>query len=287
MEQRSAEWFAARVGRVTGSAVGAILGLSPYMSADDVLRRMVREFHGAPSEFEGNVATEYGQFHEAGAAFEYSLETGQAVEECGFFTYQDWLGASPDGLVGVFGLIEIKCPYGQRDKVPPEFKSAEDQPHYYAQMQIEMFCADREWCDFYQWAPNGTRLETVLRNQSWLDENLPKLAEFHDLFMEAIEYPDAHLEPRRKELYGPKATALLEQYDDLTDAIERATERRKEVLAELVKAAGERNASINGRNLTLVEREGSVSYARVVKEHCKGVDLERYRGNPTQYWMLK
>ena len=73
----------------------------------------------------------------------------------------------------------------------------------------------------------------------------------------------------------------------MTDAIERATERRKEVLAELVKAAGERNASINGRNLTLVEREGAVSYARVVKEHCKGVDLERYRGKPTQYWMLK
>lgn len=286
MEQRSAEWFAARVGRVTGSAVGAILGLSPYMSADDVLRRMVREFHGAPSEFEGNVATEYGQFHEAGAAFEYSLETGQAVEECGFFTYQDWLGASPDGLVGVFGLIEIKCPYGQRDKVPPEFKSAEDQQHYYAQMQIEMLCADREWCDFYQWSTGGTRLETVNRSDNWINEHLPMLKAFHERYLGELDNKD-HLEPRRKELYGPKAAALLEQYDDLTDAIERATERRKEVLAELVKAAGERNASINGRNLTLVEREGAVSYARVVKEHCKGVDLERYRGKPTQYWMLK
>lgn len=286
MEQRSKEWFAARVGRVTGSAVGAILGMSPYMSADDVLRRMVREYHKAPSEFEGNVATKYGQFHESGAAFEYTLETGQAVEECGFFTHEDWLGASPDGLVGVMGLIEIKCPYGQRDKVPPEFKTAEEQPHYYAQMQIEMLCADREWCDFWQWSPNGTRLETVNRDNAWIAHNVPMLREFHARYLSELDNP-AHIEPRRKELYGPKAAALIEQYDDLTDAIERATERRKEVLADLVKAAGERNAIINGRNLTLVERAGSVAYAKVVKEHCKGVDLEQYRGAPSSYWMLK
>lgn len=286
MEQRSKEWFSARVGRVTGSAVGAILGLSPFMTPDDVLRRMVREFHGAPSEFEGNAATEYGQFHEAGAVFEYTMETGNAVEECGFFKHEEWLGASPDGLVGLMGLIEIKCPYSQCAATPPQFKSAGQQMHYYAQMQIEMFCADKEWCDFYQWSPSGTQLETVCRDDAWLALAIPELKAFHERYLSELNNKE-HLEPRRKELYGPKAAALLEQYDDLTDAIERATERRKEVLAELVKAAGERNAVINGRNLTLVEREGSVSYAKVVKEHCKGVDLEPYRGKPTQYWMLK
>lgn len=286
MEQRSAEWFSARVERVTGSAVGAILGLSPYTSADDVLRRMVRDYHKAPSEFEGNVATEYGQFHEAGAAFEYTLETGNSVQECGFFRYEDWLGASPDGLIGGAGLIEIKCPYSQRDKKPPEFKSAGQQMHYYAQMQIEMLCAGKEWCDFYQWSPSGTQLETVCRDEDWLELAIPELKAFHERYLSEIGNKD-HLEPRRRELYGPKAAALLEQYDDLTDAIERATERRKEVLAELIKAAGERNASINGRNLTKVEREGSVSYAKAIKELCPGADLEKYRGKPTEYWVLK
>ena len=252
--QRSPEWFAARIGRVTGSAVGAILGLNPYTSADDVLRRMVRDYHKAPSEFGGNVATEYGQFHEAGAAFEYT--------------------------------IEIKCPYGKRDENPPIFKSIDEQPHYYAQIQIEMHCAGRWWCDFYQWSTHGTRRETVYHNFEWLKEHLPLLKAFHERYLSELDNKD-HLEPRRKELYGPKAAALLEQYDDLTDAIERATERRKEVLAELIKAAGERNACINGRNLTLVERVGAVSYANVVKEHCKGVDLEPYRGKSSTYWMLK
>lgn len=286
MEQRSAEWFAARVGRVTGSAVGAILGLSPYTSADDVLRRMVREYHKAPSEFEGNVATEYGQFHEAGAAFEYTLETGIPVEECGFFKFEDWLGASPDGLLGEDGLIEIKCPYGKRSDNPPEFKSAEEQPHYYAQMQIEMYCAMRAYCHFYQWAQHGTRLEVVELNTAWLAERLPLLKAFHERYVSELDNKD-HLEPRRRELYGPKAAALLDQYDDLTDAIERATERRKEVLLELVAAAGERNASINGRNLTKIEKKGAVAYAKVVAAHCKDVDLEQYRGKSTSYWMLK
>jgi putative phage-type endonuclease len=286
MEQRSAEWFSARKGRVTGSAVGAILGLNPYMTADDVLRRMVREYHGAESEFTGNAATEYGTFHEAGAVFEYQLETGQSVTECGFFADEDWLGASPDGLVGVMGLIEIKCPFSQRDKVPPELKTAAEQPHYYAQMQIEMLCADREWCDFFQWSPNGTKLETVTRDESWIATHLPELKAFHARYLSELGNK-AHLEPRRRELYGPKASALLEQYDDLTDAIESATERRKEVLAELVKLAGEQNATINGRNLTMVEREGSVSYAKAIKELCPGADLEPYRGKPTSYWMLR
>ena len=64
-EQRSPAWFEKRKGRVTGSIVGAILGLSPYMTRADAMRSMVRAAIGAPSEFTGNVATEYGTMHES------------------------------------------------------------------------------------------------------------------------------------------------------------------------------------------------------------------------------
>lgn len=286
MEQRSPEWFEARKGRVTGSAVGAILGMSPFVSADDVLRRMVREYHGAESEFTGNVATEYGTFHEDGAQFEYELETGSKVVACGFFGFEDWLGASPDGLVGDDGLIEIKCPFSQRESNPPQFKVALDQPHYHAQMQIEMLCAERKWCDFWQWSQHGTKLERVYRDDDWLREHLPYLKEFHALYLGELNNR-AHLEPLRKELAGPHYSQMLEEYDDLTDAIERATERKKELLGEIVQACGERNAIINGRNLTLVQKEGAVSYAKAIKELCPGADLEPYRGKPSSYWVLK
>ena len=80
MEQRSEKWFSVRKGRVTGSSVGAILGHSPWASPDDVMRRMVREWHGAPSEFEGNIATQWGSSNENGAVQEYAMETNNTVE---------------------------------------------------------------------------------------------------------------------------------------------------------------------------------------------------------------
>lgn len=283
MEQRSEEWFNARKGRVTGSVSGAILGLAPYMTRNDVMRAMVRSYHGSESEFTGNIATEYGQRNELTAIQELSMYYDIAVEECGFFPKDEWLGASPDGLVGEDAIIEVKCPYGKRDS--KDFKPLSEQPHYYAQIQIELLCTGRSLCYFFQWSPVGQSLEEVRTDKAWLDENLPLLRSFYDEYILEINNPD-HLAPLRKELYGPKASALLEEYDDLTDAIERATERRKEVLAELVKAAKERDAIINGRKLTLVKKEGAISYAKAIKELAPDADLEKWRGKASEFWRL-
>ena len=64
MEQRSEKWFAARKGRVTGSMVGAVLGLDPNCTRAEAMRRMVRSWQGLPSEFQGNIATQWGINHE-------------------------------------------------------------------------------------------------------------------------------------------------------------------------------------------------------------------------------
>ena len=87
MEQRSEEWFNIRKGRVTGSAVGAILGIAPFAKQADILRRMVRDWHKQPSEFIGNIATEWGTVNEAGALIEYEMVTGNKVEACAFYQY--------------------------------------------------------------------------------------------------------------------------------------------------------------------------------------------------------
>ena len=60
IEQRTPEWFKQRKGKITGSVAGAALGLNPYMTPMQLIRRMVREYHGLESEFTGNIATEYG-----------------------------------------------------------------------------------------------------------------------------------------------------------------------------------------------------------------------------------
>ena len=191
MEQRSEEWFNIRKGRVTGSAVGAILGIAPFAKQADILRRMVRDWHQAPSEFVGNIATEWGVRNEAGALTEYEMVSGNKVEACAFYQYEHWLGASPDGLVGDRGLVEIKCPFGIRYKHPPVFKTAKDQTHYYAQMQIQLFCTDRDWCDFYQWTPNGDLIERIERDESFLATVLPVLRNFYDKYLIERELPNA------------------------------------------------------------------------------------------------
>ena len=161
MEQRSTEWFNARKGRITGSMVGAVLGVNPWSTPDDAMRTMVRSYFGADSEFTGNIATEYGVTNEPNATKDFEMTTGLNVEEVGFIVHveHDWLGASPDGFISDDAVIEIKCPFGKRHDVDPDFKSAIDQPHYYAQTQIEMYCSQRTKCYFYQWSPYADNLE--------------------------------------------------------------------------------------------------------------------------------
>lgn len=287
MEQRSQDWFDARRGKLTGSNIGAAIGVNPWKTPGDLIRQMVRDYHRAGSEFTGNIATDYGTRHEPLALMDYLGKTGNLVDECGFFVHphHDWLGASPDGLIGEDGLIEVKCPFGLRNKKGAElvFKTAADQPHYFAQMQIEMACTGRQWCDFYQWAPKGDSLERVDYSPQWFSDNLPDLLEFYHHYIREIDSP-AHLEPKEKEINTFHAEKLLQEWDQLGAAIDDASARKKEIIKELVQSSKEHNAIIHGRKLTRVERKGSVQYAKVPE--LQGVDLEQYRGNPSQFWRL-
>lgn len=298
IEQRTPEWYEARRGRITASMVGAILGHSPWMTREDAMRTMVRSWHNAPSEFTGNVATQYGEFHEEHALADYVMGTGNAVEKVGFITRDHWAGASPDGLIGLVGGLEIKCPYKFRYSKPEDMPEAvflplEEQPHYYSQVQFSLWVCERAWWDFFQWSPFlEPKLERITPDSKWRSKNLPKLKEFYDEFLWERDLPEAqkHLDPLRVVIDTPLALQRLAEYDDIIEAIEKAEERKKELLAGFVEMARDRNAVIGGRNLTKVEREGQVAYAKVVKEHLPEMSKEQlaaYRGKPSEYWMLK
>lgn len=284
LTQRSPEWFTARKVRITGSIAGAILGEAPYMTREQALRSMVRSHHNAPSEFEGNIATEYGNRNEADAVAQFEMETGFTVNEVGFYTYEDWLGASPDGHIdSTNNGLEVKCPFGKRKDVEPVFKSAKDQPHYYSQMQIEMLCTGWDGIWFYQWSPFGSRLEYVERSQEWLDNNLPELRQFYAYYLSELDNKE-HLEPLRVENNKQELKLLIEEYDQLSEAIDNATDRRNEIKGALIEAANGKNALIWGRKITKVDRKGNVQYAKVPE--LKGVDLEPYRGKASTSWRI-
>lgn len=295
MEQRTPEWHESRRGRVTASSVGAILGNSPHTTRDAVMRRMVRDWHGAEREFVGNIATDFGTYHEAGALVDYQMETGNAVETVGFITRDEWAGCSPDGLISLTGGIEIKCPFSKRKMTADdEFKTLSQQPHYYDQIQFSLWVTQRATWDFWQWSP-GTdgmsrhALETATPDSKWRAKNLPKLKSFWDEFCEERQQDRAqkHLEPLRVEIDTLEAKRILTEYDELSDAIDNATARKAELLANMVILAGNRNATICGRNLTLTKRSGSISYAKALKDIAPDADLEPYRGKPSESWGLK
>lgn len=287
-EQRSAAWFEKRKGRVTGSMVGAILGLSPWMTRADAMRNMVREALGAEREFTGNVATEYGTYNEAGAVIEWQMETGLQHRPAHFIVYEDWLGASPDGWTSDGGLLEVKCPYGLRHEEAPVFKTPEEQPHYLAQMQVQMLVARAPHCHLYQWATHGTRRDIIARDDAWLDATLPRLKQFHAEFLDELENnPDEYLLPKRVEIDTPEARKMVAEWDDLNDALDRAAERKKDLLADMVTLAGGRDALLAGRKLTLTSRQGAVSYAKAFKALMPNADLEPYRGKATEFWGVK
>jgi len=177
-EQRSEGWFALRNGRVTASAIGAIMGYNPYSTREDEMLRMLK----IGKKFEGNVATEWGTFSESGAISEFTMEMGLTVEPAPFVMFEDWMGASPDGYVSDGRLIEVKCPYSKRNG--GEFRSITEQMHYFAQIQMQLFCTKKEECYFFQWSPHGTRLEIVKRDESFIKDMLIEARVFYEEYLQ-------------------------------------------------------------------------------------------------------
>jgi putative phage-type endonuclease len=181
MQQGTEEWFAVRCGKVTASRVADIIAKtkSGYStSRDNYLAQLVCErMTKKPAESFSNAAMQWGTDQEPFARAAYESVKDVLVEEVGFVAHPtiEGAGASPDGLVGDLGLVEIKCPNTHThiqtlldQKVPEKYNT---------QMQWQMACTQRQWCDFVSFDPR-------------MDEGLQlfiKRVEFHPLYVENLE----------------------------------------------------------------------------------------------------
>ena len=157
MDQRSDEWFAARLGKVTASRVADLMAKTKsgpsasranYM-ADLIVERMT----GQKAEGFTSAAMQWGTDTEPQARAAYEFLTDADVAETGFVLHPSIadFGASPDGLVGDDGLVEIKCP---ATATHIETLLTETVPaKYITQMQAQMACTGRAWCDFVSFDP--------------------------------------------------------------------------------------------------------------------------------------
>jgi len=156
-EQRTDEWFAARLGKVTASRIADVMAKTKtgYGAArkNYAAQLVCERLTGNVAESYTNAAMQWGIDTEPQARAAYEFMTDQAVEQVGFIDHPqiEMSGASPDGLIRQVGLVEIKCPNTATHietlldgKVPDK---------YIKQMQWQMDCTGREWCDFVSYDP--------------------------------------------------------------------------------------------------------------------------------------
>lgn len=157
MEQRTILWFTSRVGKLGASRVADAIAKTKTgwgASRANLLAELVAErLTGAPTESFTSAAMQWGTTTEEEARDAYSFRTGADVVEVGFIDHPNipMTGASPDGLVGDAGLVEIKAPNTATHI--DTLLSGSVPGKYITQMMWQMECTGRDWCDFVSYDP--------------------------------------------------------------------------------------------------------------------------------------
>jgi putative phage-type endonuclease len=203
MEQQTEEWFSARLGKVTASRVADVIAKTKTgysASRDNYMAQLICErLTGQQGESFTNAAMTHGTETEPLARSAYENRRSLLVKEVGFINHPriEMSGASPDGLVADDGLVEIKCPNTAThidtllsQKVPTK---------YITQMQWQMLCCQRKWCDFVSF-------------DNRLPENL-------QLFVQEVEFDPEYAAMLEKEVsqflaeLDSKVAKLKEKYE--------------------------------------------------------------------------
>jgi len=187
MEQRSPEWFAIRIGKLTGSRCDDALATTK--SGESAYRKKLKleilseRLTGLATVIPESPAMRWGTENEGVARLKFASVTGLQVEEDGFLEHpilKDF-GCSPDGLTSDGGLVEIKCPQGPKhienflaDKIPKE---------YIPQLLAQISCTGRKfvyWCSFHPMFPENSQIKIIKfqPTQEEIDEFESRIYEF-------------------------------------------------------------------------------------------------------------
>jgi putative phage-type endonuclease len=189
-------WLQSRLGKITASRLSDLLAKTksgPAASRANYLAELVAErLTGQQGERFQSAAMAWGTETEPQARAAYSFRRDVAVLETGFVLHpqMDFAGASPDGLVGDDGLLEIKCP---NTATHIDYVLSGGAPSKYVpQMQWQLACTGRKWCDFVSFdprLPEDVRFfcTRVQRDDAWISEAEAAVRAFNDEIQQTIE----------------------------------------------------------------------------------------------------
>lgn len=157
MQQRSEAWYRERAGRITSTRFSRAIASKNSDAYRGLISELAEERKVGRSRDGGYVsaAMQWGIDHEPAARKWYVRQHGRRVSEIGFVVHpaHDFVGVSPDGLVGDDGLIEIKCPQMKGFR---QVMSTQEMPTRYRwQVQGQLWVCQRDWLDFVCFYPPG------------------------------------------------------------------------------------------------------------------------------------
>jgi hypothetical protein len=173
MPQRSDEWFAIRCGKFTASDFDDLMPSSRQKMTDfnktqmGIIYRVAAERITGTPIADGYIskAMQHGIDTEAEARIAYSMQSGEPIEEVGFLEYTDWIGASPDGLIGETKGLEIKCPNSDTHLRYLTEGFGED---YFHQVQGALWISGREEWDLISFDPRFPIERQLYIETRWL-----------------------------------------------------------------------------------------------------------------------
>jgi putative phage-type endonuclease len=196
IEQGSPEWFAQRLGKVTASRVADVIAKTKTgysTSRDNYMAQLVCErMTNIVAESYSNAAMQWGTETEPLARAAYEAHADVLVDEVAMITHPiiEAAGASPDGLVGDVGQLEIKCP---NTATHIDTLLTQTVPgKYNTQMQWQMACTGRQWCDFVSFdsrMPEGLQIfvKRVFRDDDYIKTLELEVQKFLNELNEKVE----------------------------------------------------------------------------------------------------
>lgn len=190
IQQRTDEWFEERRGKITASRFQDVIAIGrngkPLKARDDYMLELVHErTSGLPKQEINSRSLSWGREAEEYAVGAYELDSGFLVQAASFITHPmyDFIGGSPDGLVGKDGLIEVKSPHDEKVHLRTWLHGMPEE--HTPQVQGNLMCTGRKWLDFISYDPRAAENLRIYVQRIWRDDAyindflLPSLVQFN------------------------------------------------------------------------------------------------------------
>lgn len=168
IDQRSPEWYETRRGKITASSFGDLMYAKSKPAdswtgtQENILLQIATERQtGLIEDHFSSPDMAWGRQQEPNARAIYSFEIGEKVEKIGFIELPPDIGCSPDGLVGLRGMVEFKCP---KSTTHLQYRAQPDvlADRYKYQVQGQLWIAERDWCDIVSYDPRFPEEQQII-----------------------------------------------------------------------------------------------------------------------------